>query len=78
MAIIVEHKKSRNRYILVGTGFGIYKSSRNNTAWELIKMEEEDHLHLVAACDHNGEIKWFYSEDLIVIEVDGALPDDLI
>ncbi len=78
MAILVEHKKSQNRYILLGTGFSIYKSARNNPVWELIQTEEEDDVNLVAVCDHTGEIKWFYSEDLIVIEVDGVQPYDLI
>ena len=28
MATIMEHRESGNRYILLGTGYGAYKSSR--------------------------------------------------
>lgn len=78
MATIVEHQKSGNRYILVGTGFGIYKSTRSGSGLSLTAVEEENHFHLVAVCDRKGEIKWFYSDDLIVLEIDGERPADLL
>lgn len=78
MATIVEHLKSGNRYILMGTGFGIYKSSRSGSGLNLTAVEEENHFHLVAVCDRQGEIRWFYSDDLVVLEVDGVRPEDLL
>jgi hypothetical protein len=78
MATIVEHQESGKRYILMGTGFSIYKSSRSSPPWNLTAIEEEDHYHLVAVCDRKGKIKWFYSEDLVVVEVDGGKPSDLV
>ncbi|ERT09704.1 hypothetical protein M595_0327 [Lyngbya aestuarii BL J] len=78
MATIVEHQKSGKRYIVMGTGFGIYKSARNNAFFEWAVVEEEDNYHLVAVCDRKGKIKWFYSDDLVVVEVDGKPPEDLL
>ncbi|NER21045.1 MAG: hypothetical protein F6J86_01760 [Symploca sp. SIO1B1] len=77
MAIIVKHKESQNNYILLGTGFGIYKSSRPNAFFELLTIDEQEHFRLVAVADHHGEIKWFYSKDLTVIEIDGRHPSEL-
>lgn len=78
MATIVEHKETGKRYIVMGTGFGVYKSARNNAFFQWAVMEEEDNYHLVAVCDRKGNIKWFYSEDLVVVEVDGGKPSDLV
>ncbi len=78
MATIVEHKETGKRYIVMGTGFGIYKSARNNAFFQWAVVEEEDNYHLVAVCDRKGNIKWFYSEDLVVVEVDGGKPSDLV
>lgn len=78
MATIVEHQKSGNRYILVGSGFTISKISSSNSPLTLTKTEEEEHYHLMAVCDRRGLIRWFYADDLIVIEIDGKKPTELI
>ncbi len=79
MAIIVQHKQSHNNYILLGTGFGIYKSSRPSFLFKnLFPVEEQKDFDLVAVSDRNGNIKWFYSEELVVVEVDGERPSQLL
>ena len=78
MVIIVQHKQSQKNYIFLGTGFGIYKSSRPGAFSNLLPIDEQEHFRLVAVTDNQGEIKWFYSEDLTVIEIDGQQPSELI
>ena len=80
MATIVQHKESQNHYIFLGTGFGIYKASRSGPGAfaSILPIEEQDHFRLVAVADRHGNIKWFHSEDLTVIEVEGLHPSELI
>lgn len=40
--------------------------------------EEEGQITMVAVCDANGNIRWAHSDDLIVVEVDGNLPNGLL
>lgn len=78
MAIIVRHKESEQRYVLIGTGFGMYKASRQNRFFDIFVHEEEGHAHLVAVSDRTGRIKWFYSQDLTVEEIDGKKPSEYL
>jgi hypothetical protein len=73
MAVIVEHKQTRRHYYLIGTGFGMYRSSRPGY-WggALAPVEEEGQKSLVAVCDANGTIGWFDCDDVRVVEVDGV------
>jgi hypothetical protein len=78
MAVIVRHKSSQARYVLVGSGFGMYKSSRQNRFFDFLVQEDEGHAHLIAVCDRAGIIKWFYSGDIVVEEIDGREPADYL
>lgn len=72
MATIVLHYKSGKRFILLGTGFGAYKSSRPSfLGGSLFPREEEGKLPMAAVCDRSGLIEWFYTDELVVEEVDG-------
>lgn len=72
MAAIVIHRGSGERYVLLGTGFGAYKSSRASVfGGNLFPHEEEGIMMMAAACDSSGTIFWFKTEELKVIEVDG-------
>lgn len=75
MATLVEHVESGNRYLVVGSGFGIYKASRPGLFGNLFPIEDGGNYHLIAVCDRTGTIKWFYSSDLQVVEVDGHPPE---
>lgn len=72
MAIIVCHKKTNKKYILLGTGFGAFKAVRPSLlGGNFIPHEEEGNIKMVSVCDKNGNINWFYSNNLYVIQVDG-------
>lgn len=79
MAIIVQHKENRKKYILLGTGFGAFKSTRPSYfGGSLFPKNEEGSFKIVAICDKNNEILWCESKYLEVISIDGKTPADLI
>ncbi|NEO39978.1 MAG: hypothetical protein F6J90_28050 [Moorea sp. SIOASIH] len=79
MAVIVKHRETSQEYIWLGTGFGAYKSSRpSRFLGELFPHEEEGEFRVVAVCDRFGQILWFYSAQLVVVEVDGETPSELV
>ena len=70
--IKVRHIKTYEEFYLVGTGYGMYKSSRPGLLFgNLDPHEEEGAVGMVAVCDDYGVIKWFNSRSLRVIEIDG-------
>ena len=79
MATIVMHKASGTKYVLLGTGFGAFKASRPSVFFgNLLPDEESGELTMVAVCDSKGNIGWIHSEELIVVEVDGKAPGEMV
>lgn len=79
MAIIVEHKELKMKYILIGTGFGIYKTSKPaGFIANRIPKEDLGEMTMVAVCNEQGKIRWFNSEELIVKKVDEISPGDIL
>lgn len=79
MATIVRNSENGRSYILIGVGFGMFKSTRpGKFLGDLIPKEESGEARLVAATDASGRIKWFHAKDLEVISIDGVAPGDLL
>lgn len=79
MATIVQHLNHSGKYILLGTGFGAFKSTRPSFfGGNLVPHEDEGVIKAVAVCDKDGVIQWFNPEDLRVIEVDGVAVADVL
>lgn len=79
MATIVQYKRDGKKYILLGTGFGAYKSTRPGVFFgNLLPNEEQGQITMVAVCDHAGNIQWTHSDELTVVEVDGDSPSTLL
>ena len=75
MAVIVRHKEFGARYILLGAGFGAYKSSRPGLLlgnWA--PHEKSGDIRVVLVCDSAGVTNWVESVNLEVVSVDGAEP----
>ena len=71
MAIIVLHKKQKERFLLLGTGYGAHKAIHTGGFMGHLMPEEDSGTHeMVAVCDKNGDIKWYPSKELKVINVD--------
>lgn len=79
MATIVKHLPSNKHYVLIGAGFGAYKSSRPTVfiANHVPKLDEGE-ITMAAVCDEIGKIKWVNSEEIEIIEVDGVSPNKLL
>ncbi|SCW51414.1 hypothetical protein SAMN04487970_1011124 [Paenibacillus tianmuensis] len=72
MATIVWHKPSGRKYLFLGPGFGAYKAQRAGVlGGDWFPHEESGEIMVAAVCDGNGIIRWFPSEELQVLEIDG-------
>lgn len=61
-------------YILVGTGYGMYKAQGATGWFQPLHVEGES--SLVALCNKDGKIKWIDSEQIRVISVDNIAISD--
>lgn len=72
MATIVKRKRSGERYVLIGTGYGYYKSQLPGLiGGTLFPREDAGEMMLAAVSDRNGRIEWLPTEEFVVTEVDG-------
>ncbi|WP_026894132.1 hypothetical protein [Clostridiisalibacter paucivorans] len=72
MTTLVTHIESQKNYILIGTGYGLYKSSRPGIFFgNLMPEEDEGQIAVAAVSDKEGNILWFPTNELRVIEIDG-------
>lgn len=78
MAIIVEHEGMDLRFVLIGTGYGMYKSAMPGFLGPLTPIEDAGEKGFVAVCDSKGRIRWFESHELRVVSVDGQSPADTL
>lgn len=79
MAIIVRHRNTEEVYALIGTGYGAYKATRPSfLGGNLFPHEEEGEIPVAAVSNVAGDIEWFYTKDLQVIEIDGINVEELL
>lgn len=79
MATIVQHRDTKVVYALIGTGYGAYKATRPSLlGGSLLPYEESGEIPVAAVCDKTGVIKWFYTDELEVLEIDGIKVEDLL
>ena len=79
MAVIVEERETKRRFVLVGAGYGAYMSERPGLFLGNWLPDQKSGTHpMVAVCTHDREIGWFYSDQLRVVTVDGKTPADLL
>ena len=70
MATFVEHKKTGRLFVLVSGGFGVYQSAGANSV-DRMKIHEQGTCLKVCVCDRQGDLGWFNSNEVRVINVDG-------
>lgn len=79
MTAIVEEKKTGERFVLLGTGFGAYQSMNEGLLFgNLIPDVEKGQFAMVCVSNKEGKIGWFNSEEVKVVSVDGKPPSDLL
>lgn len=79
MATIVRHRKTNTHLILVGTGYGSYKSARSGILFgDLAPSEKRGVETMVAVGFPDGRIAWCDSSELQIVSVDGQAPDAIL
>ena len=79
MATIIESIETRKRYVLLGSGYGMYQSKKPNWLFgELLADVDTGDAKVVCAANKDGDIVWLYAEKIQVISVDGQSPNDLL
>jgi hypothetical protein len=79
MAIILQHLTTGNEYIFLGVSGGEGKPLLpKKMLGDFFSSEESDRSRAITVCDYQGRILWFPASEMVVIEVDGQKPDELL
>lgn len=79
MAIILQHLTDGNEYIFLGIGLeGLKTSIPSRMLGELFSKDVPEKSTLIAACDSFGKIVWLNMNDVIIVEVDGEKPAEIL
>ena len=79
MTTIVKHRKTGNEYILLGINQGGGKINLPSRFLnDLFTPEESANSTSVTVCDARGNIFIVYIDDLIVVEIDGQKPAEIL
>lgn len=79
MATLVKNNTNGKYYYLLGTSYSFYKDTVPSFfGGNLFPNEDEGEAKIGAVCNEQGEIEWFPTEELKVVEVDGIKVSELI
>ncbi len=79
MAVIVRHEDEQDQqYILLGTGFGMFKAMRGATLGDILSKSDEGDRSLAALCGVEGKIIWADTSRLTVVSVDSRSPQEIL
>lgn len=82
MAIIVSHRETGARYVLLGADLRMFAASAPlSTAARRARSIEPPKavpISMLAVSDAKGAIDWIRSDDAVVVEVDGRTPTALL
>ena len=78
MAIVVRHADSAGEYVLLGTGFGVFKAMRGAVLGDILSEEDHGEQAMAALCAADGKILWAHSDQLTVVSVDGEAPHQVL
>ncbi len=79
MAVIVQHIRTGQKLILLGTGYGAFRATRPSLFFgNWAPTKEEGSIEVAAVCTPEGRIGWADSKELTVLEVDGKTPAELL
>lgn len=66
MPTYVEHKKTGDFFILIGSGYAAFQSDESG-----LNSNKQGTFQMVSLCDKNGNLGWISSDKIRVINVDG-------
>ena len=77
MATIVKLNNSDKHGILVGVGYGMFKSSRPGMFFgDIAPNEKSGDAEMAAVSTATGEMLWCPSKDLTIVSIDGKSPSE--
>ena len=75
MSIIVKQIATNEKFILIGTGFAAYKTSKSSTfIANRVPKSDEGEFQMVAVCDETGKISWMKTEEIKVVKINETSP----
>lgn len=78
MTTIVRHRKTGNEYILLGINGDTSKTNPSRFISEFFAQEKAEVSYSATVCDAGGNLFLAYIDDLVVIEIDGHKPGELL
>ncbi|MGL5834984.1 MAG: hypothetical protein ACRC1Z_17400 [Waterburya sp.] len=78
MTTIVKHRRTGNEYILLGINGEANKVNPSRFISELFNQEKSEVSCSATVCDVQGNMFLAYIDDLIVMEVDGIKPAEIL
>ncbi|BAZ46146.1 hypothetical protein NIES4102_31750 [Chondrocystis sp. NIES-4102] len=78
MTTIVKHKRTGNQYILLGVVGEGSKVNPSRFLNDLFTQDKPEVSYLATVCDVVGNIFLVYINDLVILEIDGKKPVDLL
>ena len=75
MATIVQHKPTGAHYVVIGTGYGAWASTRVLPGGGLARVNTGTN-PVIAVTGEKGEIGWLPTDEVRVISVDGKSPHE--
>jgi len=78
MTTIVKHRPTGNEYILLGINGEANKANPSRFITELFNQEKSEVSCSATVCDVQGNIFLAYIDDLLVVEIDGLRPEEIL
>lgn len=78
MTTIVRHRRTGNEYILLGINGDTNKTNPSRFISELFTQDKADVSYSATVCDAQGNLFLAYIDDLVVVEIDGQKPGDIL
>lgn len=78
MTIIVKHRRTGNEYIVLGINGEVDRVNPSRFISELFTQEKSEVSCSVTVCDVRGNIFLAYIDDLVVTEIDGVKPAEIL
>jgi hypothetical protein len=78
MTTIVKHRRTGNEYILLGINGETNKANPSRFISELFNQEKSEVSCSATVCDVQGNIFLAYIDDLMVTEIDGVKPAEIL
>ena len=77
MRIIVAHRETGARGLLIGTGFGAYQSERGSAFLaELNPVTKTGQYKTICITNPGGDFVWVNSADYRIVEINGESPGE--